>query len=738
MSGTMNRSLISAVTLIVAVALLCLDAQAQKRVSRGKLGCRPPNAKEVEWQKKNVIIAERIRPNALACERMKAEGGRVNGIERAVVSEAVPFGGEIVGRTELEMEAGRPAAAAPESDTPVGAPVAVDNSKLKAFPPVRSQGSIGSCACFSTTYYIMTHMTAMARGIDASGSDNATKFSPKFVYNMINGGSDSGSWMWTAYSVMQTNGAPTWAEWPYDSNYREWPTSGATWRNAINYRMDQQGKITGVDTATGLDSLKALLANGYLVTYATDIYGWQFGTILDNPATPGPDPETGKKVCKYGNGAYGSSGHAMTIVGYDDNLWVDVNSNGAVDAGERGAIKIVNSWGTGWQDAGFCWVSYDALKTTSAVAGWNGGAGRVKLFWYSEVYWITARASYAPSVIAEFTANTASRNSIRAELGVSNTTSSYPSQYWSTNALYGSGGTYAFNGTTTACDGTFALDFSDIAPAPGQATRWYLKMQGAPSVTIKSYKVVDMLGGTEAAAGNLPYTFDVALKYFPVDFTRGGTPLPTPTGLAASDGAVKGKIVVTWNAAQGAGGYKVFRAASVDGAKSEASAWIAGTTFEDTTVAPATLQWYWVKAAKDLSGGSASAFSSSDSGYSLSDDAQAPAAELGPDAPVLTAQDLSFPVVYTDNLSINRATIDGQDIVVKGPNSFAGAAAVVSISTDGNAPSITVVYKVAAPGGAWTAANAGPYSFVIQAGQIRDTGMNAVPAQTIGALFINP
>ena len=51
----------------------------------------------------------------------------------------------------------------------------------------------------------------------------------------------------------------------------------------------------------------------------------------------------------------------MTIVGYNDAIWTDVNGNAVVDPGEKGAFKIANSWGSTWQDNGFIWLAYDAL-----------------------------------------------------------------------------------------------------------------------------------------------------------------------------------------------------------------------------------------------------------------------------------------------------------------------------------------------------------------------------------------
>ena len=35
----------------------------------------------------------------------------------------------------------------------------------------------------------------------------------------------------------------------------------------------------------------------------------------------------------------------MTIVGYDDDIWYDINEDGKVQEGEKGAFKVANSWG---------------------------------------------------------------------------------------------------------------------------------------------------------------------------------------------------------------------------------------------------------------------------------------------------------------------------------------------------------------------------------------------------------
>ena len=51
-------------------------------------------------------------------------------------------------------------------------------------------------------------------------------------------------------------------------------------------------------------------------------------------------------------------GHALAVVGYDDNI--DTPDG-------KGAFKIANSWGTGWGDAGFGYVTYQEFTQSMVV-----------------------------------------------------------------------------------------------------------------------------------------------------------------------------------------------------------------------------------------------------------------------------------------------------------------------------------------------------------------------------------
>lgn len=94
--------------------------------------------------------------------------------------------------------------------------------------------------------------------------------------------------------------------------------------------------------------------------------------------------------------------HALTIVGYDDNFWCDVNGNNKKEKGELGAIKVANSWGTGWGKNGYGWILYDALNKDPQIPA-NRISGRTTAF-YNYLECFNAKA-YRPNLIARLEFN---------------------------------------------------------------------------------------------------------------------------------------------------------------------------------------------------------------------------------------------------------------------------------------------------------------------------------------------
>ncbi len=477
----------------------------QEEVARAELelmygcGARVPGP-EQQAALARMKKVRRVHPNALAWQRIN-ERRQQQGLSLLNQQQmnVVPLG------QELELDDGAtPAGAGPAPMTAGRA----DNSALQYFPPIRNQGNLGSCVAFSTTYYQMTYMTAMARGWDAKNGGDSYRFSPKWTYNMINGGCDCGSYNADCLSVQRDNGCATWSEFPYDTNYRAWCLNSNVWRSAIGRRMNDYYVIGNLYTSNGLANLKAILDNGYIVTFDTyapgGYNGWVMGTVANDPATTNDDPFVGQQICKYVHPC--SEGHSMTVVGYNDDIWCDFNGNGVVDPGEKGALIIANSWGN-WANGGYVWFAYDALNTDSAVPGWNP-SDKVYGFGYGDyagdclVFVVTAKPSYTPQMLASFTINHARRNQVTMEVGKdSGTSTGNPAVQWTGTALNGDGGAYAFDGTTNACDGTFWLDMTDLAPDLDQRKRyfvgmtdWYTDGMGGQ---IKSYTLVDTATGVQ-------------------------------------------------------------------------------------------------------------------------------------------------------------------------------------------------------------------------------------------------
>jgi C1A family cysteine protease len=501
-------------------------------------GAKRPSAEQWAWGEQHMLKATHVKLNALGLARVnrsRAERGEkpLNEIEAGVaaVGAEAQSGGSGIGTM-----------------APAALPTYIDNSSLKYFPPIRSQGSLNSCAQFSAVYYTITHMTALARGWDAKQGGDSFRFSPKWTYNMLNGGDNVGSWHYDAYAIAQRHGVTSWADFPYDGDYRGWCMNPAAWRNALSVRADQTGKVIDVDTDAGLTQLKQFLVNGYVLNFATYVNSWQWRTIANDPATAADDAFAGKSCVSMVNGT--SGGHAMTIVGYNDDIWLDFNGDGLVTPDEKGALRIANSWGTGWGEAGFCWLSYQALRTRNPASTSEG------IFWYDEAAWVTARTSYQPQLIGEFTLNHSTRSQLLMTLGTSATTALSPTTQWYPNrVLYYAGGPWAFDGSSVAVDGTFCLDFTDLLPVPASAKRYYLGMYDSTigsQATLKSFKLVDLVHGLEVPCGQVPQYADDSQVYAYVDYNFGNGTLPPVASVNATPVSGNIPLVVAFD---GSGSY---------------------------------------------------------------------------------------------------------------------------------------------------------------------------------------
>lgn len=232
-------------------------------------------------------------------------------------------------------------------------------------PPVGNQGSQGSCVAWANAYYYKSYQEWLEHGW--SYADTHHRFSPAFMYNLINGGVDGGSYASDAMLVLLNHGCANIAEMPYyQGNCTIWPSDSA-YHNAMPYRCDA-GYWIDVSNDLGIATLKLHLETGdNAVLY---IYCW------DNFMNIGSYHNT---YCV--SDVYGSNhgGHGVCIVGYDDTLTTNDGT---------GAFIVANSWGTGWGDQGYFWMSYEAVKSGTTSQLW--------------VNYLTDKMTYSPTLEVRF------------------------------------------------------------------------------------------------------------------------------------------------------------------------------------------------------------------------------------------------------------------------------------------------------------------------------------------------
>lgn len=471
------------------------------------------NVPKVVWVNPNEVGAERIRKHLEA----NREAGVVNILAEKEFSLAKISTNEAVQMIPISTSL----------------PTSVNNSLLPSFPPIGDQGQIGSCVAWGSTYYQATHEIGLLNQIN-NKSGMSGILSPKWTYDLLNNGADNGLSVLDAYQLLSTNGAPTIVRFPYDANYTSWDLNAQDWVSAISNRLSPYALIPGLggSSAQNLTAIKAALANGHILTFATFIDSWVFTQIKNDPQNI-DNSHVGEYAAVYMNGT--SGGHFMTIVGYDDNLWIDVNGNGTVDSGERGAFLIANSWSSSWGNNGFIWISYDAFLANSAVAG-GPSDGRVAAGIYLNSSVITAlpkAKNYTPSLVAQFSLGSAVRDQISVQAGVSNTTQTTPSTTLSDFALANQGGALEFSGSNpgSAQTMTFALDFTDLIPSQPVTQRYYLSVADNASrnpTSLNSYSLVDLVHNHQITCPNLPKSYDNSSGsvYIDYDFATGVSPTP--------------------------------------------------------------------------------------------------------------------------------------------------------------------------------------------------------------------
>lgn len=350
-------------------------------------------------------------------------------------------------------------------------PSKVDNSQSKYFPPIKSQGRVGSCVAWAETYYQFSYTQNKKLNRTATYENS---FSPLWTYNFTNFSDDIGSYDSATYSVLRNIGAPTIKNSPNITDPAKWTATKEAFDEAQKYKLSSYSYISTGDGETpitnskssNLDTVKTALINGEVLTFSTHAsYGFTYGIIQKNSQVPENTKYAGQYIVPYLVSTRG--GHRMTIVGYDDDIWYDINEDGKVQEGEKGAFKVANSWGDDWMNNGYIWISYDSINITSSVNNSTVLSNRVRANCIDNIARISVKpVSDCSNINLEYTLSSKSRNDIEIKIIAKNkatgsTYSSY-SEPFETYSNYYVNNDYSFDGTKTEAKGTFTYDLNSI------------------------------------------------------------------------------------------------------------------------------------------------------------------------------------------------------------------------------------------------------------------------------------
>lgn len=202
-------------------------------------------------------------------------------------------------------------------------------------PPVGNQLPQHSCVAWAVGYGCRSYYVARqtnAKFVANNTIDYTGIVSPAFIYNIMNKGENKPSSLYWALRLLRDTGACSWQSMPYH-NYR-WKRKPAKWQfaEAQEFRIDI---FLRLEKSYLVKNIKAQLATGTPVIVATaydkTYYNAGFGK------------KNGYYLWEVLSKAEEEMGHAVLIMGYNDSLQ---------------AFKFMNSWGTGWGNRGYGWISY--------------------------------------------------------------------------------------------------------------------------------------------------------------------------------------------------------------------------------------------------------------------------------------------------------------------------------------------------------------------------------------------
>lgn len=211
--------------------------------------------------------------------------------------------------------------------------------------PIENQLNLGSCTA-NAGVGLLEYFENRAFG---NHLDASRLFLYKTTRNLLGWTGDTGAWLRTTMKAMVLFGLPPTKYWPYDVSKFDIEPDAFHYAFASHYQAIQYYRLdqSGMSGANLLKRIKQFIHYRYPSMFGFTVYN--FGNADGEFEFPGP----GDSV---------KGGHAVIAVGYDDNRKV---------GNKTGALKIRNSWGTGWGQNGYGWLPYAYVEQGLAVDFWS-------------------------------------------------------------------------------------------------------------------------------------------------------------------------------------------------------------------------------------------------------------------------------------------------------------------------------------------------------------------------------
>ena len=214
--------------------------------------------------------------------------------------------------------------------------------------PIADQGNLSSCTA-----------NAAAGIVEYFQNKTFGKFIPAsrlFIYKTtrdllcING--DSGAYLRSTMGALVAFGVPAEKYWPYTTSKFDVEPPAFLYSLGTNYKATQYFRLDPIGTSPiqVLANIKQTINNKLPIMFGFSVY-----SSIPFSAGTGDIPYPSQKESLLG-------GHAVVIVGYDDNHVIGTN---------KGALLIRNSWGTNWGNKGYGWLPYSYVVNGLACDFWT-------------------------------------------------------------------------------------------------------------------------------------------------------------------------------------------------------------------------------------------------------------------------------------------------------------------------------------------------------------------------------